>query len=198
MTIQNMYRVRSTLSGWVGGPGLATFYYTVEDPTGEGVLAHAQGCADRVRAAWSNMLNMFPAFMRIDVQPTVDVIQDATGALVASHVATGLAQVSGDAGGLSLPQASMLCINFLTLDIIDGHRVRGRSFVGPLKANEDADGTPTSTQLTQMAEFGDDIAYGAHPQLIWHRPKAGSGGKACAVTGHITKDRFAVLRSRRG
>jgi hypothetical protein len=195
---QNLYRVRTALSGWTGGPGLATYYFETVDPTGPGTVEDAQTALDGVHGAFSGLLNMFPAFMRINVSPTVDVIQDVTGALVESHVGTTPAEISGDAGGLSLPQATMLCINFLTLDIISGHRVRGRSFIGPLKANEDADGTPTSTQLTQMDEFGDDLFENELTQAIWHRPVSGAGGRSCPVTGHITSDRFAVLRSRRG
>jgi len=198
MPVQNMYRVRATLSGWNGGPGLSTFYYKTTDPTGEGNASDAFTCATRVHSALANLDSFWPAFMQITVQPVVDVIQDVTGALVASWVPGSQAVINGVAGQNALPQASMLAINYSTLDIINGHRVRGRTFLGPLRNQDDADGTPNSSQLTQGAEFLTDIRGSALPQVVWHRPKSQAGGQACLVTGGSVNDRFAVLRSRRG
>lgn len=195
---QNIARVRVTLSGWTGGPGLATYYYRPEVVDEVPLLAMCQAVADGVHDAFAGLLTMFPAFMNIQVNSPVDVLDSATGTLTDSFGITPPAAVVGTAGALAGPQAAMLCINFLTSTIVNGHRVRGRSFIGPLKAAGDADGTPTSTQLTQMDEFGDDLEVTPNHQVIWHRPVGGSGGQAVDVTSHVTSDRFAVLTSRRG
>lgn len=195
---QQIARVRVALSGWTGGPGLATFYYRPEVEDEVPLLAMCQAVADGVHDAWLGLLTFFPAFLNIQVNSPVDVIDSETGLLTASFGITPPSAVVGSAGALSGPQASMLCINYLTDTIINGHRVRGRTFVGPLKAGGDADGTPTSAQLVQMDEFGDDLEVTPNHQVIWHRPVNGAGGAAADVTAHVTADRFAVLTSRRG
>jgi hypothetical protein len=198
-TISNMYRVRASLSGWSGGPGLATFYYKTETPIGAGTSGGAQTVASRVRSAMNNLDTFWPAFMQIQVLPDVDVLEDSTGRLLNTWASGTQAVVSGTAGQSSGPLASMLCVNFLTLDIINGHRVKGRTFLGPLRQESDADGTPTARMITQGMEFGDDITSGSVlQQVVWHRPKGGLDGAACLVSSHNVHDRFAVLRSRRG
>lgn len=194
---QRIARVRVALSGWAGGPGLETFYFRPETALEVPTESMALTCANGVRAAFFNLDNFWPAFIVATVNPVVDVIDCANGQLDSSYSVTPPAVVHGTEGGVAGPSPAMLCVNWLTADIIKGHRVRGRSFLGPLKSASDADGSPTTAQLTQCNEFGDDLELSPLHHVVWHRPKGGEGGAACDVTAHVTNDRFAILRSRR-
>lgn len=196
----NLYRVRVTLAGWNGGPGVATHYF-LEDgaPTGTDV-ERAQSCATQVRAAWDLIKNMQPTIWTANVQTVVDVLNSDNGDLVGSHAVASGGTIFGMEGGGFGPAAAGICVNWLTANFIAGRRVRGRTFISPKNNGGDVDGTPTAAHVSVASEmFGVLTATPAgHPKFaVWHRPIAGVGGAAVIVTGTRVRDTNSMLTSRR-
>lgn len=195
-----MYRVRVATTGWGGAPGLNTFYFVDSADDTVADTAGAQECVDRVHAAFNDLRMIYPGSTTFTINPAVDVLTAASGELSVSFgTDPGAPFVGGGEGGYG-PAAAMVCLTFTTDSVINGHRVRGRSFFGPLIGDSDANGTPVAFEITRAEGFGASLGYTTGEpvaQVIWHRPTGGAGGVAARVTGHAVKDQFAVLRSRR-
>lgn len=201
-----VYRVRCVSTGWGGAPGLNTFYFDRADAGPSDPVA-AENVTARVRAFWFAEAAIFPNLWNMQVIPDVDVVNTDNGDLVSSQTAPTPAVVTGTYPNGFGPQEAMLCATYSTADIIDGRRVRGRTFIGPLAQQSDTDGTPLNgwiggLQTNLAALIGAGLA---DPQLVvWSRRRGisvshptGLGGSAHGVTGVQIADKFAVLRSRR-
>lgn len=204
-----MARVRAVSSGWPGAPGLNTFYFQQGD--GSSFLASdAQLCADRVRAAFLELINTFPIGHVVTVDPVVDVLDPADGELQASYGVDPPAPTSGIAISGFQAIAAMLLASYHTSGIVNGHRVSGRSFIGPVAEQQDTNGTPNADQSAKLTLFGEallSVGLGGPNLVVWSRPvpaptppattPAARAGSAHVVTSITNRDFYAVLRSRR-
>ncbi len=185
----NIQRVRVALTGFPGGPGVSTFYAI----DGAALLAP-------LRAYYFGRRNDFPNDVRFTFETVGDIIDPITGALMGTWTGTDPADVAGlGQGNYSAP--SGLSVNWLTGDVLDGHRLRGRTFMVPLvSAAYDLGGSIEATVLSSWrAESAAFVAASAANFVVWHRPRllpARAGGYS-VVTGATVNDRAAVLRSRR-
>jgi len=193
-----MLRVRTTFDGWPGGPGLQTFYFTLGSEDAAGALA----CVNAVHTLWSTYgPGLYPDQVSILVQPNVDLINAADGALTNTFVVAAPAVISGGDGAGYISPALAVLLRLETNNFVSGRRVRGRIFLSPIAAlHQTADGTPDVTALgapiTAITDLMADIA-ASGSLVVWHRPKAGAGGLSCPVVTASTWAKFAVLRSRR-
>ena len=195
-----MYRVRVASSGWSGGPGLNTFYFQTSDAPTTTDSAGALACVTLVRAALQANRQIYPSLTTLVVSSTVDVLTASSGELQTSYAVAEPDPVAGNGAAAYGPTEAMVVLSFLTDDVVGGHRVRGRAFMGPLVAANDADGTPTSDLRGWIVLIGNALigGTGGAPQLVvWHRPVSGAGGQALVSTGVSVADKWAVLRSRR-
>ena len=139
-----------------------------------------------------------PTTVSISVAPTFDEIEDTTGVLTDSATAGSPTVIVGDvAGAYSAPSGS--CITWLTDGVVNGRRVRGRTFIVPM-ANIAYEGDGTITEATRAAyelAANDLIDSAGGSMVVWHRPVAGAGGSSHVVQAARVKDTIAVLRSRR-
>ena len=91
------------------------------------------------------------------------------------------------------------CVTWLTAGIVNGHRVRGRTFIVPLDGTRyQNDGTlapGTVAAITNAAQNVLDNAAGN--SVIYSRKVPGRDGTAHAITGFRINDRVATLASRR-
>lgn len=203
----NVYRVRVATVGWGGAPGLNTFYFNIDPGDELGNIAFAEDCAARVRAYMFGLILIFPGTWIATVNPEVDVINTDNGDLMTSYVVNPGAQVAGAAPVGFGPQAAMVCANLLTSGVVDGRRVRGRVFLGPLQRTGDIDGTPDAATVNLVRNGLLTLLGGTldHPSLaVWSRRRgaslahpAGLGGSAHQVMNVTVKDTYAVLTSRR-
>lgn len=206
----NIYRVRAVSVGWTGGPGLNTFYFRQGSGQLAGDAGDAQLCVDRVQAAFTDANELYPTQWSVQVDPVVDYINDETGELVSSYGVTGRIPVVGVGGGGFGPIAAMILLQLRTSEVVNGHRLRGRAFLGPSAVNADPDGSPSPEDLTAALQFATALldAGVAGPQLvIWHRPRKARPlavppvafriGASRFVTSFATPEYYAVLRSRR-
>lgn len=201
MVYHHLMRVRVSTTGWPGAPGLNTFYFSIPD---DAVVPDNGDCltvANRVRTGLnSDFKQNFPTTWIATVSPTVDILNMITGALEGSESVTAPATVAGTTSATFGPEASMLALNQNTNDVVNGKRVRGRSYFGPIAPVADANGTPTATQKNNIELMGSSLggATGGAPEwVVWHRPVNEAGGSAHKIVTWLLRDRFAVLRSRR-
>jgi len=194
----NMYRYRVNLDGWQGAPGVNTLYFrhaavpTIED---------AQQVADLIKTAYDSLKAWYVSGVKITVDPNVDVIQDSDGKLQTSTVIVPPATVTGSGATTTTSRATMALAKFNTDAVVNGRRLRGRSFLGPIAAQGVAtDGTLTTAFGTAILSAYNgllDIAGGR--LVVWHRPSApgAQDGTSGFVQNVTYKTLPAVLRSRR-
>ena len=193
-----MLRVRATLSGWNGGPGLMTWYAETPLQDAAAALRIVTNVRARLAATWGQL---WTTGISANVSGDVDVIDAATGLITDTLSVAAPATAPGLTGSALAPPATALQLRLLTATFVAGRRVQGRQFFSPLTSTLiQTDGTPSSTALAILAQGQNDLTTNwasGDFQVVWHRPKAGAGGVAARVTGHAEPDKFAVLTSRR-
>lgn len=180
-------RIRTAITGFTGGPGVATMYF--DDV--ETALAS-------LHDFWAAVAAVMPESIRIQVEPSGDLIESTTGVLTGTWTATGVAQVSGATGTVYAGGVGAV-VRWNTATVVGGSRLRGRTFLVPLSSNSyDSDGTLQTTPLGVIQAAATDLVSEQGGSFgIWHRPKATSDGDFAHVTQGIAVDKVAVLRSRR-
>lgn len=184
----NILKVVSLWTGFIGAPGYTTLYFASPSPP---PLA-------AVRAWFQGMSGVLPTVVTIQVQGVGDVVDDGTGVITGSWSAPAPAAVVGAVGGVYAAPSGLVC-NLTTATIVNGRRVRGRSFIVPIagSANQ-ADGSLAPGTVTSMGTTNATFLAATAGQLIvWHRPVDGAGGESAPVTNIVTPDKACVLRSRR-
>lgn len=205
MSTSTMYRVRAVLSGWQGGPGLSTCYFSTGGSANSGDALTAAG---RVRGAWDVVKGLLPSAVTVAVQGQVDVIDPVNGELQTSFGVTPPATVTGTGVGNVGPPQVAGGLELFTNDVADKHRIKGRLFISPLVSANTVTVTPsagTNSGLDAMGVALVTVSPPATPALcVWHRPifgpppartllRAGSQFNVMS-SGHATK--FFTLRSR--
>jgi len=190
---------------------LNTFYFAwnplIEDQPQSAVLA-----VERVRSAFAAGAALWPQPWTVQVQGSVDVIEDSTGELVDQLTVATPAIVGGSSAGGFGPTATGVLLRLNTAGIAGGRRLKGRAFLSPVINHADADGTPSAADLVAAQSFGTALdAQGATGTSlrVWSRPRparaatadlpaqAARAGSSSDVTGTTAADKYAVLRSRR-
>lgn len=192
-----MQRIRASILYGLGSPGVITLYTRTTAPENS---ASAVLCSTRLQDALNAGKAMFASSVTFRSDGFVDTIDPATGAITGSD-ATDVWEVTTANFSGTLAPALQVCCTWKTADIVAGRRVAGRTFLGPLNPDmSQNDGTPSSSALTAADALGaawidqgtTDVA-----AVVWKRPVNGAGGSDHVITGHLVKDKFAVLRSRR-
>lgn len=151
-----------------------------------------------IKTAYQQIASQLPSGVSIGIPGTGDVIEDTTGELVGTWTATGAGIVSGAAAA---PAAAGVgaCVTWLTGGIVNGRRLRGRTFLVPLSAAAfDSDGTLIAGAYAAVNSFASGMM-GAGPVAVWHRPTTvgGSDGNSYGLVAYKTSDKVAFLSSRR-
>lgn len=179
-------RMQVTFTGGQIGGGVATHY-----ATGEG---HQTAFA----AFWDNVSGNLPQGVTVTVPNTGDTIEVETGLLQSVWSGGTVVTKEGPQQG---PYAAGVgvCINWLTAGIVNGHRVRGRTFLVPMSATRyDNDGTVLDGALTQLRTWCDQLIANAEGNfVIYSRPVPGRDGSAHPVVSARIADRVSSLRTRR-
>jgi len=197
----NLARVRISMTGWDGSPAVITEHYSQGSLGGWDDTA-IQDLVDEVRDRYSAQADTFAPPVYLQVEPSVNIFDVATGDLVDVIVAPETPAIVGSgASGGTLSRATMIGVRLLTSDFRDGRRVQGRLFWGP--ACTDVFTTSgvidNDVRASLAASFAASIS-GLGPRLaVWSRPKsAGSvpGDWADVTSVSVAINPF-VLRSRR-
>lgn len=185
----NIDRIRVTWSGAAGMPGVSTFY-----------ARDAVTVLDSLHTFFGSLAGWIPTIISLQVENSGDQLDEVTGVLNGSW--TGDAQASIDCTGSGNYAApSGFSMQWLTGDVVDGHHVRGRTYIVPIVTSLYEDnGTLASALVSGAVAAGEAlIAANVDNLIVWHRP-GGSGspdGGGFSVSGVRVPDKVAVLRSRR-
>lgn len=110
--------------------------------------------------------------------------------------------VVGTQAGTNVPNATQGLLRYTSAAIVNGRRLKGRTFVPGLAIAGDAGGEVNPTTRTGLLAMANE--WRTAGLLIWHRPKRDreSGevtepGQAVAPSGASVWNEYAVLRRRR-
>lgn len=194
----SLLRVRVVGFGWVGGSGLNTFYF---DPISTPDASDAQDVYDRVHGFFNAVKAIFENDTSWAVDSEVSEIDPATGTLIGSFtVGTPASAVVGTGTDGIAGTATMAVLAYSTNTFVNGRRVLGRAFLGPLNKGAIINGQFSSgAQAIVDAAAPDlsDTSSGSSVQAVWHRPVGGTGGSLATITGWTSRSKIGVLRSRR-
>ncbi len=174
-----LYRVRATLAGWTGGPGLYTAYF---DASAGISPSDAATVAGRVRGAWDVFKTSLATVQTLRVQPIIDVLDDESGELVGSVTVATPAIVTGTAATPLVGPSQVMAPLILDTGVIaDGRKLRGRSNLGPVAASFTNNDLPPTALATNVNAFGVALATATPPSataplMVWRRPKKDPSG----------------------
>lgn len=166
-----MLRVRTTLTGFTGGPGLMTQYFRadVED----------QSAAARVRQHVHDLIGtalglVFANACTWTVQNEVDVVDPTNGETTGTFTDGTLHSATGGGGTSVAPVASAGLIHWKTPTWTEGRRLQGRTFVSPMaSAAVHTDGALLTAKKTAVDTALFNYLAGlpsTDAQLVWSRP----------------------------
>lgn len=201
----DILRITARWTGFTGAPGYSAFHFTTDGGFWDGGLlgdsaqVAADGAANRVRDAFSEINSILPGGVSIAAESEAEILDSDSGEIIGMvSVPSNRVNASPTGGGWS--GASGAVVNWRTNDYRFGRRIRGRTFIVPLSggAYED-DGTLESSTISSLNGFALEMINGEGPATfgVWSRPRDGGGGVFATVTNHSVPDMAAVLRSRR-
>lgn len=189
----SLVRITSRWDGFPGSPGYTNFYGVIAGPTGG---AAAQSMTDDIHGFWNTVNGYLPADVTITIVPTYQVIDDATGQITEEGtVGTPAAAVTGNYGGLVAGNAGV-AINWSTGKFINGHRLKGRTYLVPFAGCQEPNGTLALAAITAIHDSAEAMLGDHSLFMVWHRPVNGAGGDSSEILSATVRDRSAILRSR--
>lgn len=185
----NVNRVRVVWSGpQVVGGGVSTLYV---DEAATGYLAP-------IRAFFDSIKNVIQVGVQIDIPPSGDLLDVATGALSGTWSEVGVSTVVASGTGSYI--AGTGCrVRWATSGIRNGRRVRGTTFIAPMPANafDGADGTPSAATITTLTNAANTLRAAVPGLQVYSRPIPGLPGQVSNVVGSDVPNLASWLRSRR-
>lgn len=190
--IQMVQQVRTVWSGFTGAPGYTNLFFA-DASVVDDIL-------DAVTDFWTALAPVFTTQTSLAIDNFVQNVNTSTGEVVGGQNGTTFhPPVTGTGGGDQGPGPVGACIGWETAQFVDGHRLRGRTFLVPLQYGAfEGNGTLLGTHYATINTAAAALVTNSDAELVvWHRPTFGAGGIAGTVTATATRDKAAVLRSRR-
>jgi hypothetical protein len=201
--------VTAIWNGFTGAPGYSKFRFA--ELAGASAL-NAAGAA--VRAFFQADIGHLLTGWSIQVQGIVQHHDVATGNLMGEAVMTTVPAASNGAVANTTVWAggTGYVVNWTTGAVINGKKVRGRTFMVPITSTAFSnDGTVISSLITTMQSAGQALIADASTELVvwsklWDKkpgeapagvPPKQIGGALASVNGCLIPDRAAQLRTRR-
>lgn len=204
-----MLRVRTTLTGWDGAPGLVTNYFGAMTENSEGAGLAIAYVHDLFGSVYGQLLSNAVTWT---VQREVDVMTASNGEVTNTFTVTGSDSSTGGGGANIAPTAVAALMQWKTATFLEGRRLRGRTYVSPLAAAAiDSNGHLGSTLRTAvLADLATWLTTfdGTDVPVVWRRPRpadpdhlpepveARDGDTAPIVSADVASV-LAVLKSRR-
>lgn len=194
-----LHRIRVTVAGFDGGPGVATFY-CVDSTT---FLAP-------LRAFIAFMSGYYPPTVTYTFPVTGDIIDTFTGQIVEAWNAPPQAAVVGTGVGKYAAPVGY-SVRWSTSAFLSGRRLRGRTFFVPAVGDAfDTNGSLVDSAVAAIQTSATNLIGSTGGNFaIWQRPRlaraatgtlpaqAARTGGFGTVSGATVADKAAVLRSRR-
>jgi hypothetical protein len=195
-----MLKFTTNWTGFVGAPGYTNMY--VRDfSEGDVDQAMADSFITRLDAFWDSLAPYMPSVVSYVVDPTVEVIEDTTGALQRfMTVAADSTRVGIGTGTYSAPSGAV--VNWYTNVVRGTRRLKGKTFIVPLNgAAYESNGTLSTATLNTLRGSATTLLTGPGVGRlgVWGRPTTSGGTNgiwAFAETSSVP-DMAAILTSRR-
>lgn len=196
-------RVEAIWQNFIGAPGYSRF--TFESPVS---AADATTITSKVRAFFFAIAGLLPNASTIQVQQVVPLFDEQLGTLVGEISATTApAVVTGTAASTtSWAGGAGAFVGWKTQSIWQGRRVQGRTFLVPMAAVIDTNGTLNSSALATIQSAANGLVSPSTPAFgVWAKKFDRSvptkpiqvDGSFFLATSAIVPDRTGILRSRR-
>lgn len=190
-------RIKTQITYGSGGPGFSQIYFLPGAAGGSNT--DATNCAAAVRAFWLALAARLGPTATYLVSGVADAVNDTDGVLVGGFTGTTPGAVVATGTGTQLPPATQILARLTTSTVINGKRVLGRVYCGPVDSSSSTSGSPTTGVGTAVTAAGAAllaVAGGAVP-VVWHRPGPNGPGSSASLVAAVGAPFFAVLRSRR-
>lgn len=193
--MSQLYRVVCDWSGGKIGTGFTNLFFTAGVST-------PQLCADAARKFFADALSLgayLPTGVNINFRSSVDVLEASNGELTQPVAVTAPLPIAGADPGRYAAIAGA-CVTWRTGDWVNGHRVRGRTFLVPLgQTGLQTDGTLDTTLLSITNAAAATLIAAAPEFVVWRRPTSheAADGSAHIVGTGVCSDKTAYLSSRR-
>lgn len=193
-----LYRATWTWSGFSGAPGYTNLHFLDPDPITQTGLTETGA---RTHVFWAAVAPYFPTGVTVTMPQVLEEIDTGSGELIAEHTFPGGTPVNGSSGG-GYSSAAGACITWNSVGIVNGRKLRGRTFLVPLSsAVFESNGTLASGMPESLVAKGNALANAdtGIDLAVWHRPTTpgGTDGIAAGVVNCTVRDKTAILRSRR-
>lgn len=189
-------RMTMVWQGFAGAPGYTNLHFLNPDTPTQVALDET---AVKVKTWLQTIAPYLPSTAAIGYPGTMDMLDTATGDLLDVFNIPVQAATQG-ASGSAYSAAVGACVNWQAVGIVNGRRLRGRTFLVPLAGAFAPDGTLDNSFRTTLLTASNTFANSTSGLdiSVWHRPSpGGSDGAAGQVTAATITDKTAVLRSRR-
>lgn len=185
-----LHRVRATWKGWLGAPGVSTFYFP----------STAAPPIDAVRTFFESIKGILPTGITVQVENTGATIDEATGHLTGTWTAAAQAVVTATGTGSYLTTTGVM-IRWQTQAIHGRRMLAGKTFLVPVTAQTLAADGRVAAIPAQTVRTAATTLVGGGQMAVWGRPSApGKGtlvGSQAPATAAVVTDLPVVLRSRR-
>jgi hypothetical protein len=195
-------RAKFEYYGWEGGPGVSVLHFS-EGTAGGSAWGQAivDGLYDELFALQGDLSPSLAPGCFIQALPELSIIDSATGGLVDVKVPSDAPDASGSiatAGDIS--RGTQALFQFGTDKIVNGRRLKGRMFFGPLQAAAlNNSGDITAGALVTWPDFWTSLISGLGVRLAaYHRPTSpgANDGDWGDVTNVRVRTKPTHLRSR--
>lgn len=180
-------RVEVAWTGLAGLPGVSVFHFIPGNPAPASLVTFFTAIA-----------GVFPLGLSWTIPTSGDTFDDATGTLTGGWTGSGGGTVAAS-GAAQHASGCGAYVNWATGFIVNGRRLRGRTFLAPIMNSAyDSAGTIVTGNLTTLQNAATALAVG-DGMVIWHRPTtpgASNGSSALTISAQVP-DQVTSLRSRR-
>lgn len=166
-------RMIITTEGFPGAPGVNVLHWVYGTEVGDWTTARVTALHDAFQDTWSGLSQFLRSGTSITVEPDFPIIDPATGEIQTVLTATdSVDALAGNGGTPAPPWSAAALVQFRTGQYVNGRRVQGRMFFGPLgAAGVDNDGSAKEGMRTGISDDLAGYITGLDPRLcIWRRP----------------------------
>lgn len=187
-------RVRTALAGPADSYMLNTFFF-------DSSTASAAEARLVVNDFWTALEPRMNQNVSWEVEQECSILAVSTGTLSGVDSDFTVYSGTGSEDNDPLPWATQGLAQWGTTGIVNGRRVRGRTFI-PGACEEHSNGRPDSGYLSTLAGAAAALAASTTKPQVWSRPISSGphtrSGQSFDMTSGVAWGQWAVLRKRRG
>jgi len=200
MTILGRSIVRST--GYVGAPGYNIIHWSAGLGPGPTDSGGVEEWHDTLETSFTAIAGALLDTGTWVIEASVAYFDDSDGVLLGSTTdPTGDRSIGGSGANLYVSRATQAVMNLRTDDYVNGRRLQGRMYLGPLSGSALNDaGQVTSGWVSDIDDaFAGTISGLGGRLAVWHRPTTptGTDGAYGDVTSLNCRSLPGTLRSRK-